>query len=91
VSAENLRRTADKIREAIEVAASQTTTTADVRGVWLNSRYHLVISTPTALALADWLDAEADEIPPHATNYRDGLLSDAPAVRLASACLGGAS
>ena len=59
MSAETLRRVADGLREGVELAASQPATSAHVRGVWLNDRYHVVVSTPAALALADWLDGVA--------------------------------
>lgn len=59
MSADVLRRAADSLREAVEVAASQPETAAVVRGVWLNSRYHVVVAVPVALAVADQLDAMA--------------------------------
>jgi hypothetical protein len=45
------------------------------------------------LALADWLDKEADEIPPWATHFGEDRrpLSEAPPVRVANAILGRAS
>jgi hypothetical protein len=59
MSAEILRRAASLMRERAEAAPEQTRTDADVVGVWLNSRYHLTIPPAVALAVADWLDHEA--------------------------------
>lgn len=56
MSADILRQAADRFRESVELAASQPEISADVRGVWLNARYYPVLSTPAALAVADWLD-----------------------------------
>ena len=64
MSAARLREAADKIREGVEIAAAQPAVAVNARGVWLNNRYHLTLSVPAALALADWLEKTADHMDP---------------------------
>lgn len=44
-----------------------------------------------ALAVAAWLEAEADDIPPHVNMWRDRPIKEAPAFKVADAVLGDAS
>jgi hypothetical protein len=62
MSAEVLRRAAARMREVAERAAAQPQTDARAEGVWLNSRFYMVIEPTIALAVADWLEVTARDV-----------------------------
>ena len=55
-----LRRAAAAIRNDVEALPPQSEVHANVRKVMLNSRHYLVWPPAVALAVADWLDREAE-------------------------------
>ncbi|WP_028654864.1 hypothetical protein [Nocardioides sp. J54] len=84
MTAEILRRAAAGIRQDATEVPDRTVVDHRVNGVWLNSVYYLTTTPAVALAVADWLDAEAG----HADDWFD---PEPAALAVARAYLGEAA
>lgn len=69
MSAETLRRAADRIREVSEKAAAQSQIETRAEGVWLNSRFYMTADPDFMLAVADLLEDGATYLDYVAENH----------------------